>query len=230
MDRRSAKLRQFVVCFNAVTKTTRDNFLCLGRNILVCDWFKTQLRQTCHSCFPPFRTPPPERYKCAPCSTPSSPPRFPASQVRLPPLLCSAEGWNAAGTAVGFAAASCGGRRMGFSDRAWARPARRCFFLNDRVCCAGIGLLLSSALPDQITQTPPTSSMATSAALNRGPASSIIMYIFPYAIVTVALSRLAGPSPLAPRPCNPGTGHPGPVDLAHGARRARAVCRIDHAR
>ncbi len=84
------------------------------------------------------------------------------------------------------------------ADRAWARPARRClFFRSDHVCCAGIGLLVFSALPHQIAQTAPTSSMATSAALNRRPASSIV-YIFPYAIVAAALSRLAGSSPLAP--------------------------------
>jgi hypothetical protein len=54
--------------------------------------------------------------------------------------------------------------------------------------------------------------MARSATLKRGLASSI-MYIFPCAIVTVALSHLAGSSPPAPRPCmhghHGGLGHPG---------------------
>jgi len=106
------------------------------------------------------------------------------------------------------------------------------FFGNDHACRAGIGLLLSSALPNQIAQTAPTSSMAASAALNRRPASSV-MYMFPYAIVTSALSRLAGPSPLAPRPCMHQSGdraHPPAGRSAHGMRRARVVCRIDHAR
>ena len=62
---------------------------------------------------------------------------------------------------------------------------------------------LAPALPNQFPQTAPsdlsgpTSSIATTATLKRGPASSI-MYIFPYAIVAAALSRLAGPSALAP--------------------------------
>ncbi len=85
---------------------------------------------------------------------------------------------------------------VGRSRVSAARPQMgRVFFNHD--CCAGIGLLLSSALQNQIAQMPPTSSMATSAALNRGPASSV-MYIFPYAIIAAALSRLAGASPLAP--------------------------------
>ena len=111
--------------------------------------------------------------------------------------------WRRTGTrralAVGSAHLGKGVDGWGRSaDRAWARPARRCpFGGNDHVCCAGIGLLFSSALPPQIAQTAPTSSIATTAALNRRPASSIV-YIFPYAIVAAALSRLAGSSPLAP--------------------------------
>ncbi len=121
--------------------------------------------------------------------------------------------WRRSGTrralAVGSAHPEKGVDGWGRSaDRAWARPARRCLFKrSDHVCCAGIGLLLSSALPHQIAQTVRTSSMAASAALNRRPASSIV-HILPYAIVTVALSRLAGPSPVAP--LYPGTG-PGSV-------------------
>jgi hypothetical protein len=38
-----------------------------------------------------------DRQTCAPFSTPSWPPLCPSSQVRLPPLPCAAEHWNAAG-------------------------------------------------------------------------------------------------------------------------------------
>jgi hypothetical protein len=80
------------------------------------------------------------------------------------------------------------------------------FFGNDLVWSAAIGLVLAAlapALPNLIAQSAPngpTSSMARSATLKRRPASSI-MCIFPYAIVTAALSHLAGSSPPAPRPC-----------------------------
>ncbi len=94
------------------------------------------------------------------------------------------------------------------------------FFWNDLVWSAAIGLVLAAlapALPNQFAQTapsgPPTSSMARSATLKRMPASSI-MYIFPYAIVTAALSHLAGSSPPAPRPCM--HGH-------HGRARTKCV-------
>ena len=93
------------------------------------------------------------------------------------------------------------GRRMGSVGRSRvgaARPQMLFFRIrSDHVCCAGIGLLLSSALPHQNAQTAPTSSMAARVALNRGPASSMVN-IFLHAIVTAALSRLAGPSALAP--------------------------------
>jgi hypothetical protein len=98
------------------------------------------------------------------------------------------------------------------------------FFWNDLVWSAAIGLVLAAlapALPNQFAQTVPsgpTSSIARSATLKRRPASSI-MYIFPYAIVTIALSHLAGSSPPAPRPCmHVGLGHPGPG-------QGRSVCR-----
>ena len=145
---------------------------------------------------PTHRRPAVHRCPCAPFPTPSST-RFSSSQVRLP------SAWRRTGTrralAVGSAHLGKGVDGWGRSaDRAWARPARRCFCLvNDHVWCAGIGLLLSSAPPHQIAQPAPTSSMAARAALNRRPASSIV-HILPYAIVTVALSRLAGPSPVAP--------------------------------
>ena len=115
------------------------------------------------------------------------------------------------GAAVGLAV-SCGGR-MGSADRRGALPDA--VFWNDLVSSAVIGLVLAAlapALPNQSAQTVPsgpTSSMARSATLKRMPASSI-MYIFPLAIVTIALSRLAGSSPPAPRPCmHVGLGHPG---------------------
>jgi hypothetical protein len=91
----------------------------------------------------------------------------------------------------------------------WGRPigAERSQmpFWNDLVWYAAIGLVLAAlapALSNQSAQTAPsgpTSSMAGSATLKRRPASSI-MYIFLYAIVTVAFSHLAGSSPPAPRP------------------------------
>ena len=74
-----------------------------------------------------FETRRSSRQTCAPFSTPSWPPRFPSSQVRLPPLLCAAEHWNAAGTTVGLAV-SCGGRRTGSADRAPARRAPQVIF------------------------------------------------------------------------------------------------------
>ena len=145
---------------------------------------------------PTHRRPAVHRCPCAPFPTPSST-RFSSSQVRLPSLLRLAEKWNEASARCGFGASGEGGRDRVGRPIARGRGPPADFFGNDHVCCAGIGLLLSSALPNQITQMPPTSSMATSAALNRGPASSV-MYIFPYAIVAAALSRLAGPSALAP--------------------------------
>jgi hypothetical protein len=84
----------------------------------------------------------------------------------------------------------------GRSDRAWARGARRCFSSFNHVWCAGIGQVLAPAPPNRIAQTARTSSMAARAALDRGPASSM-MRISPYTIVTVALSRFAASSPLA---------------------------------
>ena len=97
---------------------------------------------------------------------------------------------------------------MGSADRASARYAARCLFLgSDRIWYAAIGLVLAAlapALRNQFARTAPsgpaTSSIARSATLKRRPASSI-MYIFPYAIVTAALSHLAGSSPPAARPC-----------------------------
>ena len=57
---------------------------------------------------------------CAPLSTPSWPPRFPSSQVRLPPLLCAAEHW---GTAVALAVILVGaggwGRPISPPDAFW---------------------------------------------------------------------------------------------------------------
>ena len=102
----------------------------------------------------------------------------------------------------------------------WGRPigaerSQMPFFWNDLVWSAAIGLVLAAlapALPNKFAETDPTSSMARSATLKRRPASSI-MYIFPYAVVTAALSHLAGSSPPAPRPCmhrhHGGLGHPG---------------------
>jgi hypothetical protein len=126
---------------------------------------------------------------------------------------CSAGNWTAAGAAVGLAV-SCGDR-MGSADpdRRGALPDAD--FWIDLVWSAAIGLVLAAlapALPNQFAQTAPsgpTSSMARSATLNRRPASSST-YIYPYAIVTAALSQLAGSSPPAPRPCmHGGLGHPG---------------------
>jgi hypothetical protein len=97
---------------------------------------------------------------------------------------------------------SCGGR-MGSADRRGALPDA--VFWIDLLWSAAIGLVLAAlapALPNQFAQTAPsgpTTSMARSATLKRRPASSI-MYIFPYAIVTVALSHLAGSSPPARAP------------------------------
>jgi hypothetical protein len=83
------------------------------------------------------------------------------------------------------------------------------FLWNARVWSAGIGLVLAPALPNQIALTapsgPPTSSTAARTTLKRGPASSITC-ILPCVIVAVALSRLAGSSPLALRPCMAGSG------------------------
>ncbi len=159
---------------------------------------------------------------------------------------CSAGNWTAAGTAVGLAV-SCGGR-MGSADRRGAPPDA--VFWNDLVWSAAIGLVLAAlapALPTQFAQTvpsgPPTSSMARSATLKRRPASSI-MYIFPYAIVTFALSHLAGSSPPTPRLCmhghHGGLGHPGtgrdkfgrawdaprPRGLSHRSRRVQISAQL----
>ncbi len=119
----------------------------------------------------------------------------------------------------------------GRSDRAWARGARRCVSSIDHVWCADIGQVLAPAPPNRIAQTARTSSMAARAVLDRRPASSL-MYIFPYTIVTVALSLLAGSSPLAPVHAwwasgdRAGWGRP----IARGTRRCvRKFCRIDHA-
>ncbi len=115
------------------------------------------------------------------------------------------------GTAVGLAV-SCGGR-MESADRRGALPDAVVWV--DLVWPAAIGLVLAAlapVLPNQFAQTAPsgsTSSMARSATLKRRTASSF-MYIFLYAIVTAALSHLAGSSPPAPRPCmHGGLGHPG---------------------
>ena len=129
---------------------------------------------------------------------------------------CSAGNWTAAGDGCWLGCVVWGPDGVGRS----ARSAPRCFFFwNDLVWSAAIGLVLAAlapALPNLIAQTatsgPPTSSMARSATLKRIPASSI-MFIVPYAIVTAALSHLAGSSPPAPRPCmhghHGGLGHPG---------------------
>ena len=165
---------------------------------------------------PRFQIPPFERLSrtsdvpCAPFSTPSWPPRFPSSQVRPPRLL-------------GRKLDRGGGLLLAWLCRVgagWGRPigaerSQMPFFWNDLVWSAAIGLVLAAlapALPNQFAQTDPTSSMARSATLKRRPASSVIN-IVPYAIVTAALSHLAGSSPPAPRPCmhghHGGLGHPG---------------------
>ncbi len=114
---------------------------------------------------------------------------------------CSAGNWTAAGPLLAWL---CRVGRMGSADRRGALPDA--VFWNNLVWSAAIGLVLAAlapALSNQSAQTAPsgpTSSMARSATLKRRPASSI-MFIFPYAIVTVALSQLAGSSPPAPRPC-----------------------------
>jgi hypothetical protein len=134
----------------------------------------------------------------------SSPQRFHSSQVRLPPLLCSAENGNEAAPAVCLAASGDAAGGRGRADRAWARRARRLFWGGgDHASRAVIGRVLALALPNQIVHTAPTSSMAARATLKRRPASSI-MSTSPYVIVTATLYMLAGSSSLAPRhmcPC-----------------------------
>ncbi len=131
------------------------------------------------------------RQTCAPRSTPSWPPRFPSSQVRLPPLLCAAEHW---GTAVALAVILWVPADRVDQSRLHGGDG------GDRIWSAGIWLVFAPALPSQIAQTAPSSSTAARATLKRGPASSIAC-ILPCAIVAVALFRLAGSSPLALRPC-----------------------------
>ena len=88
------------------------------------------------------------------------------------------------------------GRWVGRSHVGAVRP--QMFFRHDRLWSAGIRLVLAPTFPNQIAKTassgPPTSPMAGRTTPRQGPAPSI-MYIFAYAIATVALSHLAGFTP-----------------------------------
>ncbi len=124
----------------------------------------------------------------------------------------------------------------GWVGRSHVGAAPMLFFRSDCLWSTGIRLVLAPALPNKFAaQTapsgPPTSSMAGRATLERRPAPSL-MYIFPYAVVTVALSHLAGFTPLASRPCMHRSGDRAGRgwSIVHMKRRAGAFCRIDHAR